>query len=135
MCRASHFSYSFLHALSYELQALRLLAVDLITVAVHLDQTSELWACLHRINGTVGASGDLQEEMQAVLRRVKGRDSAELQAAAVSLQTLAEYAQILVHIQQSQSAKQRSALSAAVERMLSDSPVAQWADLKARGSL
>lgn len=108
-------------------------------MAVHLDQTSELWACLFRINGTVGASVGLQEEMQVVLRRVKGRDSAELQAAAVSLQTLAEYAQILVHIQQRQSAQQRSALSAAVERMLSSLPVAQWADwfanFRARGSL
>ena len=127
LCNAEQFSYSFLHALSYQPRYLSNIAVSLITVAVKLKQYSDLWACLHHIDGSVGMSADLLEQMQTVLNSVKTRDDTELQEANITLQTLAGYADVLVKaLQGKRSRSERDAVLSAADELLLQTPVNTW---------
>lgn len=92
LCKAAHFRYSFLHALSYDAHFLTDLMVSLITVAVKVQQFENLYMVLHQIDFEIGRSQEKQHQLEVILDCVIRRDYDELAAAGVKLEDLCAFA-------------------------------------------
>ena len=91
---AEHFSYSFLHALSFEAHYLNHLLVLIVIVAIKLGEYTNLYATLKEFEFTFGCSEDKTQQLEVVLRFVIYRDNYELAENHIKLRELAGFADV-----------------------------------------
>lgn len=125
---AEHFSYSFLHALSFEAHYLNHLLVLIVIVAIKLGEYTNLYATLKEFEFTFGCSEDKTQQLEVVLRFVIYRDNYELAENHIKLRELAGFADVAAAAfaaVRGQAEEERQ-VAESVRRVLSSEPVPRW---------
>lgn len=91
LSKAEHFRYSFIHGLSYDAHFLTDHMVNLLIVAVKMEQYSDLYRRLHDIDFELGRSQEKQHQLDVILHHMIGRDSEELVEAGLTLQDVCDF--------------------------------------------
>lgn len=128
MSRAEHFSYSFLHALSFDAHYLNHLLVLIVIVAIKLDEFTSLHAIFKEWELSFGCSEDKTQQLEVVLRFVVYRDNHELSENHIRLCELAGFAEVAAtafSAVRGQAEEERQ-VAEAVRRVLSAEPVPRW---------
>lgn len=92
LSKAAHFRYSFLHGLAYDAHFLTDYMVNLMVVAVKLEQYADLYQRLHDIDFELGRSQEKQHQLEVILHHTIERDSEELVVAGLTLQDVCSFA-------------------------------------------
>lgn len=125
---ADHFSYSFLHALSFEAHYLSHLLVLIAIVAIKLGEYTSLYAVLKEWEFGFGCSEEKTQQLEVVLRFVVYRDNYELAENHIRLRDLAGFAEVATTAfaaVRGQAEEERQ-VAEAVRRVLSAEPVPRW---------
>jgi hypothetical protein len=130
LCKAEHFRYSFLHALSYDAHFLTDCMVALVTVAVKLEQYDDLYVRLNEVDFGLGRSQEKQQQLEVILHHVVDRDSGELVENRLLLQDLSTFANQAMEALSSFRGKAESerVVIEKVRRLLMEEPVADWVE-------
>jgi hypothetical protein len=129
LCKPQHFQYSFLHALSYDAHYLTDFLVFIIAVAVKLDEYTDLYAKLQKLDFELGRSQEKQQQLDIILRHVIARDAKELIDNRLCLADLMHFAncatEVMNHARNTEGVyEQDTAME--VDQILSCDPVDTW---------
>lgn len=129
LCKPQHFSYSFLHALAYDAHHLSGNMVNLLAVAVILEQYEGLYQHLRDIDYELGPSEDKQHQLNAILFYTLQRDGEELVTAGLQLQDICSFANTATSALANARGnwEKERAVNDQLERLLAEAPVEAWA--------